>query len=411
MSVLKEFEWRGFCQQQTHPEELASLMDQQSICAYCGFDPTADSLHVGHLIPIMGLAHLQRQGHRIIALMGGGTAMVGDPSGKTEMRKMLTEEQLQQNIEAIRPQFGRFLRFDEDNLQINNSEWLRDLNYLDFLREIGRHFSVNRMLSFETYKARLETGLSFLEFNYQLLQAYDFLELKRRYGCTLQLGGDDQWANIISGVDLIRRVDQHDAFGFTYPLLTTASGKKMGKTENGAIWLDPTRTSPYEYYQYWVNLDDADVAKCLRLFTYLPQEQIQELEQLEGADIRKAKALLAFETTCLAHGEEEARKAEKGAQAVFGGGGDRNQVPATEITRTRLTEGILLLDLFVEVGMCRSRSEARRLLQQGGLYLNQERVEELDATLTVEHFVEGEVLLRAGKKRYHRIIIQGGSLQ
>ena len=378
-------------------------MDQQSICAYCGFDPTADSLHVGHLIPIMGLAHLQRQGHQIIALMGGGTAMVGDPSGKTEMRKMLTEEQLQQNIEAIRPQFGRFLRFDEKNLQINNSEWLRDLNYLDFLREIGRHFSVNRMLSFETYKARLETGLSFLEFNYQLLQAYDFLELKRRYGCILQLGGDDQWANIISGVDLIRRVDQHDAFGFTYPLLTTASGKKMGKTESGAIWLDPTRTSPYQYYQYWVNLDDADVAKCLRLFTYLSQEQIQELEHLEGADIRKAKAVLAFETTSLAHGEEEARKAEKGAQAVFGGGGDRSQVPATEIPQSRI--GTLLLDLFVEVGMCPSRSEARRLLKQGGLYLNQERVEELEATLAVEHFVEGEVLLRAGKKRYHRIII------
>ena len=381
-------------------------MDQQSICAYCGFDPTADSLHVGHLIPIMGLAHLQRQGHRIIALMGGGTAMVGDPSGKTEMRKMLTEEQLQQNIEAIRPQFGRFLRFDENNLQINNSEWLRDLNYLDFLREIGRHFSVNRMLSFETYKARLETGLSFLEFNYQLLQAYDFLELKRRYGCTLQLGGDDQWANIISGVDLIRRVDQHEAYGFTYPLLTTASGKKMGKTESGAIWLDPTRTSPYEYYQYWVNLDDADVAKCLRLFTYLSQEQIQELEQLEGADIRKSKAVLAFETTSLAHGEEEARKAEKGAQSIFGGGGDRSQVPTTEIPQTRMTTGILLLDLFVEVGMCPSRSEARRLLQQGGLYLNQERVEELDAALTVEHFVEGEVLLRAGKKRYHRILLE-----
>ena len=380
-------------------------MDQQSICAYCGFDPTADSLHVGHLIPIMGLAHLQRQGHQIIALMGGGTAMVGDPSGKTEMRKMLTEEQLQQNIEAIRPQFGRFLRFDENNLQINNSEWLRDMNYLDFLREIGRHFSVNRMLSFETYKARLETGLSFLEFNYQLLQAYDFLELKRRYGCTLQLGGDDQWANIISGVDLIRRVDQHEAYGFTYPLLTTASGKKMGKTESGAIWLDPTRTSPYEYYQYWVNLDDADVCKCLRLFTYLSQEQIQELEQLDGADIRKAKAVLAFEITSLAHGEEEARKAEKGAQAVFGGGGDRSQVPATEIPQSRVTTGIILLDLFVEVGMCPSRSEARRLLQQGGLYLNQERVEELDAALTVEHFVEGEVLLRAGKKRYYRIIL------
>ena len=386
-------------------------MDQQSICAYCGFDPTADSLHVGHLIPIMGLAHLQRHGHRIITLMGGGTAMVGDPSGKTEMRKMLTEEQLQKNIEAIHPQFRRFLRFDEENLQINNSEWLRDLNYLDFLREIGRHFSVNRMLSFETYKARLETGLSFLEFNYQLLQAYDFLELKRRYGCSLQLGGDDQWANIISGVDLIRRVDQHEAYGFTYPLLTTASGKKMGKTESGAIWLDPTRTLPYEYYQYWVNLDDADVAKCLRLFTYLPQEQIQELEQLEGADIRKAKAVLAFETTSLAHGEEEARKVERGAQAVFGGGGDRSQVPATEITQSRITAGILLFDLFVEVGICPSRSEARRLLQQGGLYLNQERIKELEATLNVEHFVEGEVLLRAGKKRYHRIITQDGSSQ
>jgi tyrosyl-tRNA synthetase len=327
------------------------------------------------------------------------------------MRKMLTEEQLQKNIEAIHPQFRRFLRFDEENLQINNSQWLRDLNYLDFLREIGRHFSVNRMLSFETYKARLETGLSFLEFNYQLLQAYDFLELKRRYGCSLQLGGDDQWANIISGVDLIRRVDQHEAYGFTYPLLTTASGKKMGKTESGAIWLDPTRTLPYEYYQYWVNLDDADVAKCLRLFTYLPQEQIQELEQLEGADIRKAKAVLAFETTSLAHGEEEARKVERGAQAVFGGGGDRSQVPATEITQSRITAGILLLDLFVEVGICPSRSEARRLLQQGGLYLNQERIEELEATLNVEHFVEGEVLLRAGKKRYHRIIIQDGSSQ
>jgi tyrosyl-tRNA synthetase len=406
LSVLKEFEWRGFCQQQTHPEGLATRMDQASICAYCGFDPTADSLHVGHLIPIMGLAHLQRHGHQIIALMGGGTAMVGDPSGKTEMRKMLTEEQLQQNIDAIRPQFGRFLKFNEHNLQINNAEWLRDLNYLDFLRDIGRHFSVNRMLSFEIYKARLETGLSFLEFNYQLLQAYDFLELKRRYNCRLQLGGDDQWANIITGVDLIRRVDQHEAFGFTYPLLTTASGKKMGKTESGAIWLDPVRTSPYKYYQYWVNLDDADVSKCLKLLTNLEKEEIQKLEQLEGADIRRAKAVLAFETTRLAHGEEEARKAEKGAEAVFGCGGDLSQVPATEITEARLESGVLLLDLFVEVGMCPSRSEARRLLQQGGLYLSQTRIEELDAALIVDQFVEREVLLRAGKKRYHRIILQ-----
>ena len=406
LSILQEFEWRGFCQQQTHPAELNARLEQGPICAYCGFDPTADSLHVGHLIPIMGLAHLQREGHQIIALMGGGTAMVGDPSGKTEMRKMLTEEHLQENIAAIEPQFGRFLRFDASNRLVNNAEWLRDLNYLDFLREIGRHFSVNRMLSFETYKARLETGLSFLEFNYQLLQAYDFLELRRRYQCELQLGGDDQWANIISGVDLIRRLDQKPAFGFTYPLLTTSSGKKMGKTESGAIWLDPNRTSPYEYYQYWVNLDDADITKCLRLFTYLPQEQIAELEQLEGADIRKAKAILALETTKLAHGEEEALKAERGAQALFGGGGDRSQVPSSPLAAERLQENPALLEIFVEVGLCPTRSEARRLLQQGGLYLNQERLDDLEATLHTEQFQQGEVLLRAGKKRYHRLILQ-----
>ena len=270
MSFLETFEERGFFKQTTHPEELKSRVESGRICAYIGFDPTADSLHVGHLIPLMGLAHLQRDGQRVIALMGGGTAMIGDPSGKTEMRKMLTEKQLEDNVGKIKPQMERFLDFSGDSELINNSEWLRNLNYIDFLRDIGRHFSVNRMLSFETYKVRLETGLSFLEFNYQLLQAYDFLELNKRFQCILQMGGDDQWANILSGVDLIRRVSQNEAFGWTYPLLTTASGRKMGKTEKGAVWLDPEKTSPYEYYQYWINCEDADVEKFLTLFTFLP---------------------------------------------------------------------------------------------------------------------------------------------
>ena len=285
MSFLETFEERGFFKQTTHPEELKSRVESGRICAYIGFDPTADSLHVGHLIPLMGLAHLQRDGQRVIALMGGGTAMIGDPSGKTEMRKMLTEKQLEDNVGKIKPQMERFLDFSGDSELINNSEWLRNLNYIDFLRDIGRHFSVNRMLSFETYKVRLETGLSFLEFNYQLLQAYDFLELNKRFQCILQMGGDDQWANILSGVDLIRRVSQNEAFGWTYPLLTTASGRKMGKTEKGAVWLDPKKISPYEYYQYWINCEDADVEKFLTLFTFLPLSEIRELSRLQGAEI------------------------------------------------------------------------------------------------------------------------------
>ncbi|MDP7046338.1 MAG: tyrosine--tRNA ligase, partial [SAR324 cluster bacterium] len=310
MIMLEDLKERGFFQQSTHPEELTKRLKEDRICCYVGFDPTADSLHVGHLIPLMGLAHMQRGGHQIIALMGGGTAMIGDPSGKTEMRKMLTEDQLQANIEGMLPQMERFLDFSGDAILENNSEWLRDLNYIDFLRDIGRHFSINRMLSFETYKIRLETGLSFLEFNYQLLQAFDFLELNRRYDCILQMGGDDQWANIISGTDLIRRVERKDAFGWTYPLLTTASGKKMGKTEKGALWLDPKRTSAYEYYQYWVNTEDTDVEKFLALFTFLPMDEVRQLGQLQGADIREAKQRLAFETTALIHGKEPALQAQ-----------------------------------------------------------------------------------------------------
>ena len=405
MSFLETFEERGFFKQTTHPEELKSRVESGRICAYIGFDPTADSLHVGHLIPLMGLAHLQRDGQRVIALMGGGTAMIGDPSGKTEMRKMLTEKQLEDNVGKIKPQMERFLDFSGDSELINNSEWLRNLNYIDFLRDIGRHFSVNRMLSFETYKVRLETGLSFLEFNYQLLQAYDFLELNKRYQCILQMGGDDQWANILSGVDLIRRVSQNEAFGWTYPLLTTASGRKMGKTEKGAVWLDPEKTSPYEYYQYWINCEDADVEKFLTLFTFLPLNEIRELSRLQGAEIREAKSKLALETTSLAHGREEALKAEQAAKSLFGNGGESEDIPSTQIDPSSLLQGIGVFDAFRESGLCKSNGEARRLMNQGGLYLNQEPLSDPDYRITKDDFKEGSVLLRAGKKRYHRFTL------
>ena len=405
MSFLETFEERGFFKQTTHPEELKSRVESGRICAYIGFDPTADSLHVGHLIPLMGLAHLQRNGQRVIALMGGGTAMIGDPSGKTEMRKMLTEKQLEDNVGKIKPQMERFLDFSGDSELINNSEWLRNLNYIDFLRDIGRHFSVNRMLSFETYKVRLETGLSFLEFNYQLLQAYDFLELNKRYQCILQMGGDDQWANILSGVDLIRRVSQNESFGWTYPLLTTASGRKMGKTEKGAVWLDPEKTSPYEYYQYWINCEDADVEKFLTLFTFLPLNEIRELSRLQGAEIREAKSKLALETTSLAHGREEALKAEQAAKSLFGSGGESEDIPSTQIDSSSLLQGIGVFDAFRESGLCKSNGEARRLMNQGGLYLNQEPLSDPDYRITKDDFKEGSVLLRAGKKRYHRFTL------
>ena len=405
MSFLETFEERGFFKQTTHPEELKSRVESGRICAYIGFDPTADSLHVGHLIPLMGLAHLQRDGQRVIALMGGGTAMIGDPSGKTEMRKMLTEKQLEDNVGKIKPQMERFLDFSGDSELINNSEWLRNLNYIDFLRDIGRHFSVNRMLSFETYKVRLETGLSFLEFNYQLLQAYDFLELNKRFQCILQMGGDDQWANILSGVDLIRRVSQNEAFGWTYPLLTTASGRKMGKTEKGAVWLDPEKTSPYEYYQYWINCEDADVEKFLTLFTFLPLNEIRELSRLQGAEIREAKSKLALETTSLAHGREEALKAEQAAKSLFGSGGESEDIPSTQIDSSSLLQGIGVFDAFRESGLCKSNGEARRLMNQGGLYLNQEPLSDPDYRITKDDFKEGSVLLRAGKKRYHRFTL------
>ncbi len=404
--ILKE---RGFVEQVSDEEGLRAALEQPITC-YVGFDPTADSFHVGHLVPIMALAHFQRHGHRPIAIMGGGTGMIGDPSDKDEMRKLLSVEQIDANIARLKEQMARLLDFSEGRaLMLNNGDWLRPLNYLEFLRDIGRHFSVNRMLAAEGYRRRYESegGLNFLEFNYQLLQAYDFLHVYREYGCILQAGGNDQWGNILAGVDLIRRVEGGQAFAMTYPLLTTASGAKMGKTAQGAVWLDPERVSPYEYYQFWINTEDADVERFLAMFTFLPMEQVRELGRLTGADIRRAKEVLAFEATKILHGEEAARQAQEASRRLFGGGGVSEAIPTTTVDAATLEAGIPAPALFQQVGLCRSRSEARRLIRQGGAYVNGEPVGSVDALITTAHLTEQGILLRAGKKRYHRVTVGG----
>ncbi|MCH8883564.1 MAG: tyrosine--tRNA ligase [SAR324 cluster bacterium] len=411
MSVWDVLRERGLHQQCTDEAALRERSAGGPVTGYIGFDPTADSFHVGHLIPLMALVHFQRSGQRPIALVGGGTALIGDPTGKNEMRQMLDEEALERNIAGLEAQLRRLLEFEGPQAAImaNNAEWLREWRYIDFLREIGVHFSVSRMLTFETFRTRMETGLSFLEFNYPLLQSYDFLELHRRHGCLVQMGGDDQWANVVSGVDLVRRVERSQVFGWTFPLLTTASGAKMGKTERGAVWLDPAKTSPYDYYQYWVNIDDADVAMCLGLFTLLPMEQVAELSAAEGAELRKSKAVLAYEATRLIHGEEEAKRAEAGARALFGGGGDLEQVPTSTLSLERLQSGLPLPDALNEFGLTQSKSEGRRLIRQGGVSVNGERVEDPMLRLTPDHAVDGAILLRLGKKRYHRVVVEGGN--
>jgi len=407
VSVWSDLRDRGFFQQCTDEAALEARSGQGQVTGYIGFDPTADSFHVGHLIPLMSLVHMQRGGHRPIALLGGGTAMIGDPTGKNEMRRMLTVEELERNAAALRGQLGSLLRFEGPGAAImaNNAEWLREWKYIDFLREIGVHFSVNRMLTFETFRARLETGLSFLEFNYPLLQSYDFLELHRRYDCLVQMGGDDQWANIISGVDLVRRVARAQVFGWTFPLLTTAAGQKMGKTERGAVWLDPGKTTPYEYYQYWVNIDDRDVPKCLALFTLLPMEQVRELARLKDEQIRQAKQVLAFEAAKIIHGEEEAKKAEGGAKALFGGGGAVEDVPTSTLALERLRGGLLLPDILHDFGLTKSKGEGRRLIEQGGVTINEEKVSDPLFKVLPEHAVDGAILLRLGKKRFHRVVV------
>jgi len=406
--VLKE---RGFINQTSDDERIREKMGREQITCYIGFDPTADSLHVGSLVPIMALAHLQRHGHNVICVLGAGTAMVGDPSGKTEMRKMLTREQIDKNGECFKKQFSRYISFNgERGMMVNNADWLLPLNYIEFLRDIGPHFSVNRMLTFESVKLRLEKGLSFLEFNYMLLQAYDFYHLFKNNNCTFQMGGDDQWGNIIAGIELIRRKLQGNAYCVTFPLLTTSSGHKFGKTEKGAVWLDAHKTSPYDFYQYWVNADDKDVVRYLKLFTFLPIEEINRLGALKGAEINEAKRVLAYEITKINHGEEEAEKAREAARGIFGGGdlavSDDAKMPTMEISSGDIERGIPAAELFQKTGLTSSKAEAKRLIKQGGAYLNQRRIMNIDEIITEAEIVEGTFFLRKGKKRYFRIIVR-----
>jgi len=407
--ILKE---RGFIAQVSDEDAVRRMLTEKTVTFYIGYDSTATSLHAGSLVPIMAMQHLQRAGHRPIAIVGSGTTMVGDPSGKTEMRKMLSEEAIRENGKAIHAQLDRYLHFDgEKSLAVDNADWLLPLSYVKFLRDIGRHFSVNRMLAAEAYKIRLEKGLSFIEFNYQLLQAYDYLVLHQKYGCTLQMGGDDQWGNILAGIDLIRRVEGAKAEAMTFPLLTTAAGAKMGKTATGTIWLDGELLKPYDYYQYWINCDDRDIGRFLRLFTFLPQEEIERLEALQGSEVRLAKQALALETTRITHGDKAAAEAQKAAAAAFGSEGEKGTrdleaMPTTAIPQTRLAEGINPVELFTEVGLTGSRGEAKRLIKQGGLYVNDSRIDNLDQMLTAKELTPDGILLRAGKKKYHRITVE-----
>jgi tyrosyl-tRNA synthetase len=400
--VLKE---RGFIEQVTDEKRIPEILEGRVTC-YIGFDPTASSFHVGNLVPVMALAHMQRHGHRPIALVGGGTGLVGDPSGKDEMRQILTYEEINQNAEVQKKQFAKFLDFSEGRaLLLNNADWLTKLNYIDFLRDIGVHFSVNRMLAAESVKARLETGLSFIEFNYQLLQAYDFWYQFKHYNCLFQMGGSDQWGNIVAGIDLIRRLEGEQAYGITLPLIMTSDGKKMGKTERGAVWLDPEKTSPYEYYQFWINTDDRDVKRFSALFTFLSMKEVEEYGRLKGADIRQAKEVLAFETTRIVHGEEEAKRARDASKALFSGGEkDEESITTTFMEKGIFIQGMPIFKLFEATSLCTSGSEGRRLIEHGGGYLNKKRVDKFDLLVKLGDFDEkGEILLRAGKKKFHRI--------
>jgi len=404
--VLITLRERGFVQQVSDEAGLAALLDKGPVTYYAGFDPTAPSLHLGHSLPLMAMAHLARAGHRPIAVLGGGTAMIGDPSGKTETRQMLTRENIEANRRAIEPQARRYLAAAGDRaLVVDNGEWLLPLNYLDFLREVGRHFSVNRMLAMEGYRMRMETGLSFIEFNYQLLQAYDFLTLRRRYGCALQIGGDDQWGNILAGTDLIRRMDQGDAYALTFPLITTAAGVKMGKTVAGALWLSPEMTSPFDFYQYFVNVDDRDVVRFLKLFTFLPLDEIARYGALAGAEVRLAKQALAFQATAIVHGEEAARQAQEAAQAAFGGGASADLVPTHAVAAAALAAGIKVVDLLVECGLAASKSAARRLVEQGGVRIGDRKVTSVDEVLRGDDLGPEGVMLHAGKKHLRRIVV------
>ncbi len=400
--VLKE---RGFLKQLTHEEEMKEIFAKEKVTFYIGFDPTADSLHIGHFIAMMFMSHMQKAGHRPIALVGGGTAMIGDPSGRTDMRKMLTKEEIDHNISCIKNQLSRLIDFTDDKAILeNNADWLLDLNYVDFIRDIGSHFSVNRMLTAECFKQRLEKGLSFLEFNYMLMQGYDFYVLNKKYDCTMELGGDDQWSNILAGMELIRRKEGKSAYGMTCSLLTNSEGNKMGKTANGAVWLDPNKTSPFEFYQYWRNIDDADVEKCLCLLTFVPMDEVRRLSALEGAEINEAKKVLAYEVTKLIHGEEEAEGAKKAAEALFSGGVDMSNVPTVEIAEDM--KSALILDIIAQTGIVPSKKEGRRLIEQGGLTINDIKIEDVNEIFN-ESYLEkdGYALIKRGKKKFYKLVI------
>ena len=397
-STLKE---RGYLEQLTHEAEIKELLSKESIPFYIGFDPTADSLHVGHFISLMVASQMQKAGHKPIILIGGATAAIGDPSGKTDMRKMLTPEEINNNVEHFKVQMSKFLSFEGENAAIivNNADWLSDLKYIEFMRNIGKHFSINKMLAAECYKNRLDTGLTFFELGYMLMQSYDFLYLHDKYGCKLEMGGNDQWSNIIGGVELIRKIGAEDSYGFTFRLLTTKEGKKMGKTEKGALWLDATKTSPYEFYQYWRNIDDADVKNVLCLLTFLPMDKINELCSLEGEKINEAKKVAAFEITKLIHGEAEAIKAEESSQALFEGKGDIQNMPTTKISSCNIS----ILDALIETNIAPSKGQARILINQGGITLNESKITDVNYVLSESDFTDGYAILRKGKKIYIKL--------
>lgn len=398
--VLKE---RGYIAQCTNEDEVRKMLANEKVTFYIGFDPTADSLHVGHFLGLMVMAHMQRAGHRPICLVGGGTGTVGDPSGRTDMRKMLTDEDIEYNCNRFKEQMARFIDFSDDKaLVVNNGDWLRKLNYIELLRDVGPHFTVNRMLTAECYKNRMEKGLTFLEFNYMIMQSYDFLELHRRYNLKLEMGGDDQWSNIIGGVELTRRKTGDAVYGLTFTLLTKSDGKKMGKTAGGALWLDKEKTPVYDFYQYWRNVDDADVEKCLALLTFLPMEEVHRLGSLQDAAINEAKKVLAYEVTKLVHGQEEADKAQAAAEAVFGGSGSNENMPTIQLTAEN--EGQKLLDILVGAQVFESKGEGRRLIKQNGLSLNDAKVADPDYVLTDGDFTGGEAIVRKGKKKFYRLV-------
>ena len=407
MSLFQEFKDRGMIAQCTDEEAVADLLDNKKITFYIGFDPTADSLHIGHFIQMKIMAHMQRAGHTPIAIFGGGTAMIGDPSGKNDMRRMMTVEEINHNIENFKTQMGKFIdTSDGKALFINNGDWLLGKNYIEYLREVGPYFTISRMLAAECYKSRLDTGLTFLEFNYMTMQSYDFYRLNQDYGCVLELGGDDQWSNIIGGVELIRRKTGKDVYGLTFKLLLTSEGKKMGKTEKGALWLDPEKTSPYEFFQYWRNIDDADVINCMKLLTFMPLDEIKEYESLEGSDINRAKEKLAYEVTALIHGNEEAQKALEAARSVFSAGSSSADMPTTELTAADMTDGkISVVDMLVKSKLAPSKGEAKRLIQQGGVIVGERKIADFAETVSDSEFADG-LIVKKGKKTYHRFVLK-----